>query len=298
VSAIRTKTALLALALLAPAVARGEGVGLRHLKSVYLDDKDGPLRLPEGVACDDRGALVVADTGNGRLLLYEWKNGALTGGRPLKLAQLSYPVRVQIDSKGNVLVLDRKVRRIGRVDARGEFGGYLDLAGASGPAPVPTAFKLDASDNAHVLDVAGARVLVLDGTGSIAREIPLPPGTEVTDIAVDAGGRIYAMDAIRATLWVAEKGGKAFKPLGASLKDRMSFPGYLTVNRGRIFVVDQNGDGLVELGHDGAYQGRELALGWTDGLLYYPGQICIDGRGDTFVADRQNNRVQIFGATR
>ena len=297
-TAIRHHAALLAVALLAPVAARAEGVGLRHLKSIYQDDKEGPLREPEGVACDDGGALVVADTGNGRLLLYRWKDGALSGGKPLKLAQLSYPVRVQIDSKGNVLVLDRKARKIGRVSASGEFGGYLDLQGASGAAPVPASFKLDPSDNAYVLDVAGARVLVLNGTGAVAREIPLPAGALVTDIAVDAAGRVYAVDAIRASVWAAEKGATAFKPLGAGLKDRMSFPGYLTVNRGRIFVVDQNGDGLVELGHDGTYQGRELALGWTEGLLYYPAQICINGRGETFVADRQNNRVQIFGATR
>ena len=89
------------------------------------------LRSPEGVACDERGALVIADTGNARLLTYTWKEGVLDGGAQVKLAQLTYPVRVQIDSKGFVLALDRRTRRIIRVDAKGAYAGYVEGKGAT-----------------------------------------------------------------------------------------------------------------------------------------------------------------------
>jgi hypothetical protein len=51
---------------------------------------------------------------------------------------------------------------------------------------------------------------------------------------------------------------------------------------------------VVRLGIDGSFQGRELTGGWVDGALHYPAQLCIDSADDLFIADRENNRVQIF----
>jgi hypothetical protein len=78
----------------------------------------------------------------------------------------------------------------------------------------------------------------------------------------------------------------------------MNFPTYLTGGKGKFFLVDQNGNGIVVLGADGSFQGRQLAIGWGDGFLYYPAQLCINAGGDAFIADRSNNRVQIFNTTR
>jgi hypothetical protein len=69
-------------------------------------------------------------------------------------------------------------------------------------------------------------------------------------------------------------------------------------NRGKLFVVDQNGNAVVRLGTDGSFQGRDLAIGWHDGAVYYPAQLCINKGGDVFLADRANNRVQIFALPR
>lgn len=299
----RIAALLVAWALLAsPVPARAGSAGFKHEKSIYADDREGSLRNPEGVACTDDGRLVVADTGNGRLLTYTWKDGALRGGVPIKLVQAPYPVRVQIDGKGNVLVLDRKVKKIVRVDGNGGFGGYVEITGAStASAVIPTSFKVDASGTTYVLDVAARRVLVLADSGQVLREVPLPRSpAEFTDIAIAPGGQtIFAIDAVGAALWAAGKDATSFKSVAPSLKDRMNFPVYLTLDpRGRVLVVDQNGNGIVMLGQDGSYQGRELGIGASDGLLYYPAQICVTSGGDAFVADRNNNRVQVFSMTR
>jgi hypothetical protein len=71
-----------------------------------------------------------------------------------------------------------------------------------------------------------------------------------------------------------------------------------TDNRGTIYIVDENGGGIVILGVDGTFVGRQLTMGWTEGLLYYPSQICINGKGEVFIADRGNSRVQIFMLTK
>jgi hypothetical protein len=93
---------------------------------------------------------------------------------------------------------------------------------------------------------------------------------------------------------VADREAKEFKPLGPSLKDRVSFPTYLVEDHGKLYLVDQNGNGIAVLGSDGAFLGRELEMGWLNGRVYYPGQMCVNGDGLAFIADRDNNRIQVF----
>jgi hypothetical protein len=142
-------------------------------------------------------------------------------------------------------------------------------------------------------------VAVFDAQGALERQVALPKdGGVFTDLAVDPAGTLYALDAVGAVVWSAGRGDAAFKPLTQGMKDRMSFPSQLTTSRGKLYLVDQNGSGLVVISADGAYQGRLLALGWSDGLLYYPGQVCVSEAGGVFVADRGNNRVQLFSMLR
>ena len=39
--------------------------------------------------------------------------------------------------------------------------------------------------------------------------------------------------------------------------------------RGTIYIVDGNGSGIVVLGKDGSFVGRQLSMGWNEGLFYY-----------------------------
>lgn len=294
-----SRTVLLAaLAAAAPAAAHAAGAGLRFQKAVYSDSAEVALRKPEGVACDERGAVVVADTGNARLLVYGWKDGVLDAGTQVKVPQLTYPVRVQIDSKGFVLALDRHVRKILKIDAKGAFAGYVEAQGVS-PGMSVTAFRVGPADDLYVLDVVAAKVLVLSPEGKVKRDLPLPKAAGLTDVAVDSGGRVYLVDAVTAVVFAADPAAKEFQPLSKSLKEMVSFPTYVTPdNHGRLYLVDQNGNGIVKLGVDGSYLGRELSVGAGDGSLYYPAQLCVGAGGDLLVADRNNNRIQIFSLPR
>jgi len=286
---------ILVLVAVAAAAQAAETFALTPAAVEYADAKGEPLKSPEGVGCTPQGRVVAADSGNGRLLTWEFKDGTLTGGAALRFPELGYPARVQIDSKGNVLSLDRKTRRIVRINEQGKFGGFVtprNVPPANGFFPV--AFKLDAADNVYVLDAASSRVVVLDKAGILQRQLPEPPEVNFTDLAIDAKGTLLAIDGAHGVVYDAAPGATGFSPLSKSLKDSMSFASYITTAPGVIVLVDNHGNGLVVLAADGTYLGRRLSIGWSDGLVYYPGQICIDERGDTFVADRGNNRVQAF----
>lgn len=286
------------LAACAPARALVDARGLMHERSIYADDRRGALRAPEGVACAGDGKLVVADTGNGRLLTYTWKDGQLGGGEQVRLAQLPRPTRLERDAAGGVLVLDGRSRRIVRVDEAGAFAGQLEIRGASGSHQiVPIGFTI-APSNVYVLDAGDRRVLALDAAGNVVREIPLPSAGSFTDIASDGGGRVYALDAVGAALWRMDAGGREFQPLAADLRRQAKFPASIASDRhGSLYVVDRHGGSVVVLDEDGRLRGRGLGSGRADGLLDEPAQICVSG-SEVFVADRNNDRVQVFSVLR
>lgn len=269
--------------------------------SVYADDKGAGLKQPEGVACNDSGLLVVADSGNGRLLQYTFRDLAVQGGAEIKVPELVYPVRVQVSSGGEILALDGKLRRIARLGSDGTFKGYVNPGEVPPPSfVIPMSFAIDKNDNLYLLDAVSGRVLVLDPSGKYSRQIAFPktPGF-FSDLAVDLRGEIFLLDTVNAVVYSAKKDAGGFSPLTKSLKEEMHFPMNITVDgRGMLYLVDQNGAGVTVVGPDGSFLGRNMAFGWKEGLLVYPCQLCINSKSEAFLADRGNNRVQVFTLSR
>jgi sugar lactone lactonase YvrE len=289
---IRTATAVLLVGVAGAASAQG----MTHAGTIYADSAGKALKSPEGVACGANGTIVIADTGNGRLLRVTMSGETVASVSELKLPEIVHPTRVVAAKDGSLLVLDRKKRRVARVSGD-KFGGWVDVPGEPSGSVLVGAFARDGAGNVYLLDLGKAVVRVVDPSGASARTIALPPDERealLVDLTVDEGGKLFAVDAVGRKVWAAEAGTAVLKPFSKSLKDVMSFPSYAASNRGRLFVVDGNGAGLVLLGQDGAFLGRRLSLGWNEGLVRYPAQICFDESGQVFVADRQNNRVQAF----
>ena len=292
------KTLLFIIALMAPISSpAAENKAFQQILSIYGDDKEAMLNLPEGVACNDKSDLVIADTGNGRLLRFKFQDGKLTGGTEIKAPELPYPVRLQLDSKGGVFALDEKLRRIVRLTPEGAFAGYLEPQGLPAPnAFIPRSFKLDTNDAIYALDIAGDRVLVLDQAGKFLRQVPFPKNRGFfSDLAVAASGDIFLLDSVNAAIYFAAKGGAGFTLLTKDLQAYASFPTYMTTdNRGILYLVDQNGDAVVTVGYDGTFLARRLVMGWKDGQVNYPAQICISGGKTIYLTDRNNSKVQVF----
>lgn len=274
-----------------------EGFKLKPLQMVTADEKGGELRSPEGVAWDGKSLVVVADTGNGRLLRYTYQDENLKGGSEVRLPQLTVPLRVQIAGSGDIFALDGKQRRIVRMKGDGTFIGYVEPKGLTGvQGVVPRSFRVDGAGNVWILDILGARVLQVDGGGNVQRQVEFPPNYGfISDLEVTPAGDVLLIDSNSVSVYVARKGEGAFSSLSAGLREYVNYPVYLaTDSRGMIYMVDQNGGALIALGADGSFVGRQLAMGWKNGLLNYPGQICVMSTGTLLVADRNNSRVQLF----
>lgn len=284
---------------LAPAASFAEqAILFQPVVSIYADAEGQGLLNPEGVACSDN-TLIIADTGNNRLLQYMVKVDTVEFASQIKVSQLTNPIRVQVNSQGEIFALDGKNRRIVRLKKDGQFAGNLDLKGVppdTGATIVPRSFKIDQEDNIFVLDIFSGRVIVLNPQGDYLRQIPFPKEFGFfSDLAVDRGGSVYLIDSANSMVYSAAKEATDFLPLSKSLKEYMNFPTCITTdNRGVLYVTDQNGGSIILLGLDGSFRGRKAGFGWNEGLLNYPAALCINSAGHAFVADRDNNRVQVF----
>ncbi len=291
-------TCMLIVAVLAALPARAaDALKFRHEKTLYADDKENALLAPEGVACGAGSRVVVADTGNARLLSFSFQDGMFTAQGDYRTPQVASPTVVHLNSKGELFVLDGKNRRILHLGADGGSPAVVEPKGIpDASAVVPRSFAIDNRDNLYLLDINGERVLVLGPDGTVVRQVPFPAGYGfLSDVAVDPGGTILLIDTVRRKVYAAATGAAEFKALTGNLDDQMLFPTDLATDRkGMLYITDQHAGDIVILDPTGAVAGRQFASGWKDGLLRFPAQACVLESGELVVADRENNRVQVF----
>ena len=291
-------TAFMVIVLLLPVNSFSAGaVGVQHIQSIYSDDKGNALSTPEGVACDNNAVLIVADSGNGRLLRYIYKDSSVETAPEIRVPQLSYPIVVRLNSKGDIFALDGRDERIVHLGPEGKFIGYLEPSGLPSPSSfTPRSFVIDRDDNIYILDIFNGRVLMLNPEGSFRKAVKLPESRGFfSDVTVDFKGNVLIIDSINARVFSAAKDAAVFSPLTEGMKEQMRFPtGITTDNRGRVYLVDRNGSRVVVIGQDGTFIGRISERGWKEGLLNYPSQMCISDNGNVFIADTSSNRVQFF----
>ena len=269
-----------------------------HVLSIYSDGKGIGLKQPMGVACPNNGFMIVSDTGNARLLRFTFQDKKIGSEVDIiKIPQLPFPLRVKTNTDNDIFVLDGQHRRIVRLSPEGKFKDFIDPKGLPNPAEfVPRSFYVDINDDIYILDILSGRVIVLNPQKAYLWHIDFPAGYGfISDVTVDFKGNVLIVDSVNATVYIASKDSKRFLPLTDSLKEYMRFPTNITSDSsGRLYLVDRHGGSIIILGQDGSYLGRRSGFGWKEGFLNYPSQMCIDKKGNLFIADTNNNRVQIF----
>lgn len=277
--------------------AVAQSLVLTPVESIYDAGAAGPLNAPEGVGCSD-AFVVVADAANARLVRFEHDRGLVKNPRVIKLPQLGYPVRVVLRPNGGMVVLDRKSGHLVRVSPGGKPTGTWKPSGIAGGHEVAArAFSIGTNGDFYVLDGATGEVIHTDDRGRLISTIAPPAGSGImADITADESGNVYGVTNVQRGLWVAKKGAARFEPIKSELAGRLAFATAiaLATRLSSLLVVDQHRHTLLSFGLDGAYRGRTLRFGWREGMLRYPGQVCTTQSGQLFIADRQNNRVQVF----
>jgi DNA-binding beta-propeller fold protein YncE len=139
--------------------------------------KQNEMMNPAGLAIDKNGDLYIADTGNNRIIKYSsrgawkktWGKQAVRPGefvQGLRPGEFVYPTAVTINSKNEVIVVDRA--RVQKFSLEGELLASWGKAGSGdGEMKVPLGVCVDSQNYVYIADTGNDRILKFDTDGKL-----------------------------------------------------------------------------------------------------------------------------------
>jgi trimeric autotransporter adhesin len=257
------------------------------------------LYYPEGLAVDSTGNVYVADTYNHRIRKLIVSTGRITtvagsanaafGGDTGKApaAQLYQPTGVAVDAAGNLYIADLTNARVRKVTpptpvlqittlAGNGTAGYDGDGGLAPAAKVynPTGVAIDAAGNVYIADYYNHRIRKVAATTGLITTVA---GTGLAGFAGEAGpatnARLYYPSGI-----AVDPAGNFY--IADSYNHRIR---KVTVATGVITTVA--GNGTAGSAGDGSVA--------TAAQLNQPFAVAIDGAGNIYIADRNNNKIRM-----
>jgi sugar lactone lactonase YvrE len=259
----------------------------------------GEYGVPESVAIDARGQVVVTDKGRMMLHVYAAETGTPrfdVGAIGSALGRFDRPNGIAIDARGHVLVVEQRNQRVQILDQDyrpvGSFGG-------SSRFTKPMGIALDRSGRIYVTDEARADVQVFDADGTFLFRFAnsAPTLNKVESIEVDDdGGRIFVCDEGRARVNVYGMDGRFQGSFGGQGAGPGQFGNDTNAvrldGRRRIYVNDQ-GNTRINVFHAdtrflASFRNADGGFESADGVaLSEPHNLFL-------IADQGHNRIVAF----
>ncbi len=209
--------------------------------------------------------------------------------------QVEYPKGIAIDSESHVWLADTGNSRIQELTSAGAY--VRQYPGMTTPATLnnPKAFARNSSGETLVADTASNRIQQVSATGSFVRQ-SFWNTTKTEGIGVDGKGNIWFSSAEG---WI-ERDSATMEPEwatasfnGAGEGGNFKEPAGIAFSGEKMYVVDRGNNRIVE-GEGGTYVRKFGTLGSGNGQLSKPQGDATDSKGDVWVADTGNNRIEEF----
>lgn len=300
--AVQTRRAFIASAFVLEAAL---GDGFKELQ--YEVDPDWPLLPPgwsfqetPGVAVDARDHVYVFHRGQHPILEFT-PDGRMVRSWGDNMFVRAHAIRV--DPNGNIWVVDNDAHQVLKMDPAGRVRMVMGRFAQSGEGPdlfnrpTDVAFAEDGSfyvsdgyGNSRVANFAadGTFITAWGTKGDGPGEFDLPH-----TILVGPDGRVYVGDRENYRVQIFDADGKFLEqwthlgsPWGLALAGDDS-----------IFIADGHNNRILQVGLDGRVTGQMSSAGKTPGKVDFAHHLAVDSKGNVYVAEIKNWRVQKFVPT-
>lgn len=272
-----------------------------------LGTTNGLFDSPKGVAFSPvTDQVYVADSVNNRIQVFtrdgafvrKWGRLGTTNGR------FSDPRGIAVDPSGNVFVVDRGNNRVQKFTSTGTFlAAWGSLGSADGQFRNPRGIGIDQNGIVYVADTGNNRIQYFSNNGVFLAKWGTPGSGNgqfsiPSDVAVGSNV-VYVTDSGNDRVQRFTSAGLFVAVYGSS----GAGPGQFEAPRGIVYdpvsfeflVMDTGNDRLQRFELNGGFLEETGITGIGDGQFEDPEDVGIDVRGNVFVADTANHRVQRFG---
>lgn len=279
----------------------GEGKWLRGFGAKGGGPRE--FNAPSGIAVSHE-LLYIADTGNGRVQVLT-DDGIFIAEMTGKTAKdgMKSPVGVAVDVQNRIYVLDAGSNRVRIFSPSGAQASAFGSRGTGSQGfDKPQGIAVDIRGNIYVTDTGNYKLKKFDGQGKLVGSVGSEgdgPGQfrEAVGLIVEPEGKVWVLDARKNTIQVFAPERDVVSALSpASPRPTVEFSKEM---RGEVAAIAVNkrpwgitGDSLAALG---IYSGRAIgSRGSGPAFLKNPRGLAIDGRGNFWIADTGNDRLQKF----
>ncbi len=261
-------------------------------------DDVGQLNNPHSLAASGFGSIFVTDTHNNRIVEFDvdgnfqnqWGSwcSVYESGYDGCDGRFQQPWGVAVDPGGNVFVADSFNYRIQMFDNNGTLITKWGTPG-SGPGQFdqPVYVAVDEAGSVFVADNFNDRIQKF----TLAE--PCPAGTsQVVDYPQGVPHPVAGVCFVKEWGWFGSSVGEFAGPGGIALDER-----------GDLYVADfdpqawDSNDRIQKFDGEGNFITEWGSYGHGEGEFWNPSDVAVDDRGDVFVLDLYNNRIQKFGFT-
>lgn len=284
------------------------GINTATSVPAYTYDFYGP-QGPAGIAVSPDGSrLYVAQTqGTRTLMIYDTKGNLIKevappdtqGGARTPTYDAVNPLN------GDVYVADRYQGGVAVFDKDGNFKSWF-TPDQSIAKWIPLGLAFDSQGNLYIGDVNQSANVVYKfdtASGKLLQtfgkdaKMSYPNG-----VAVDAQGHVAVADGSNGRLLIFDQSGKVLSVVSRGVADgQLGMPrGVAIDDHGQILVVDTSANEVFFYKMDPStsalgYTGAIGSPGKGDAMFAFPTGVGADSHGRVYVADTQNNRIQVWG---
>lgn len=269
-----------------------------HLSSTsFVQQIGNGFQQPEQIAIDASGNLYVADVLTNNVYKETLINGVYT--QSILRANLGGPIGVAVDSKSNVYIADSDNSRV-LLEHLETDGNYTEsVVPTTGLGGIVFDLAVDKYGNIYIADAFNNRIVketaVLNGsyTQSV---IPTTGLSSPEGVAVDTHGNVYIADSFNDRIVKETLSGSSYTqsvivpavlPLGPA---GVNAPEQIFLVGNTLYIADTLNSRIAKATYDATTKVYTLSTVAT-ASLNAPTGVALDGNGNLFIADTNNQRV-------